>query len=142
MRICFDLDNTLCYGRPYENAQPIPGRAKLLKDLRADGHVVIIYTARFMSTCEYNVGKVIKSIGKMTLEQLDSWGFEYDEIYFGKPSADIYVDDKALHVSGIGNIRNLMNVMQAKRHQIDCAQKNTCDKIDKLVQLVDSLQEK
>ena len=141
MRICFDLDNTLCYGKPYEKAKPIPGRAKLLRDLRSDGHVIIINTARYMTTCESNLGKVIKEVGKLTLEQLDAWGFEYDEIHFGKPSADLYVDDKALHVSGISNIKNLINVIEAQRYEIDCNISSKCDKIDKLVEKIDSLQE-
>jgi len=140
MRVCFDLDNTLCYGYPYKDAKPIPGRAELLRELKADGHTIIIHTARFMSTCNMNVGKVIKHIGKLTLDQLDEWDFVYDEIYFGKPSADLYVDDKALHVSGISNIKDLLNLMQSQRDLIDCNIKSQCDKIEKLVQKIDILQ--
>ena len=142
MRICFDLDDTLCYGKPYETAKPLPGRAKLLSSLRQQGHSIIIYTARFMNTCSGNTGQVVKNIGKLTLEQLDEWGFEYDEIYFGKPNADIYVDDKAFHVAGINNLQNVVNVIQAKRNDVDCTLDKACDKINKLVARIDSLQEK
>ena len=141
MRICFDLDDTLCYGKPYETAQPIPGRAKMLATLKEQGHTVIIHTARYMATCENNVGKVIKNIGKLTLDQLDEWGFQYDEIYFGKPNADIYVDDKALHVSCINNIHSLVNVIEARRSMVDSSINSKCDKINKLIAKLDSIQE-
>ena len=142
MRICFDLDETLCYGHPYKTAKPIPGRADMLASLKEQGHTVIIYTARYMTTCENNVGKVVKNIGKLTLDQLDEWGFEYDEIYFGKPNADIYVDDKALHVSGINNIHSLVNVSEARRHNVDLSIDSKCDKINELIAKIDSIQEK
>lgn len=141
MRICFDLDQTLCYGRPYSSAMPIPGRAKLLQDLRNNGHTVIIHTARMMNTHEGNVGKVIKNVAKLTLDQLDFWGFEYDEIYFGKPNADIYIDDKALHVSGLSNLQNIINTIEAKRRDIDCEITKRCDKIKGLVEKINSLED-
>jgi capsule biosynthesis phosphatase len=119
---------------------PIPGRAKLLNQLRSNGHVVIIHTARMMNTHEGNVGKVIKNVAKLTLDQLDFWGFEYDEIYFGKPNADIYVDDKALHVSGLSNLQNIINTIEAKRRIIDCEINKRCDKIHKLVEKISSLE--
>ena len=93
MRICFDLDNTLCTGKPYLTAQPFSWAADLLKQLKMQGHEIIIYTARNMTTSNGNIGKVNKNIGLLTFTQLDSWGFCYDELYFGKPAADIYIDD-------------------------------------------------
>ena len=96
MRICFDLDLTLCTGKPYATAEPLEGAVELCRRLRAEGHTVIIQTARGAGTASYNPGLQLATIGRMTLEQLDCWGLEYDEIYFGKPSADVYVDDKSL----------------------------------------------
>lgn len=103
MRICFDLDDTLCEGsRPdkdgytdYTECKPKEGAVDCLSRLRAQGHYIIIYTARGMNTASGRVGVVVKNIGLQTLEQLAQWGMEYDEIYFGKPAADLYVDDKA-----------------------------------------------
>ena len=55
MRICFDLDGTLCDGdRPgedgtdYSRCQPLFGAAGVLRNLRKQGHTVIIQTARGM----------------------------------------------------------------------------------------------
>ena len=98
MRICFDLDETLCSGKPYDTAQPIIKNINLLKELKCEGHTIIIYTARGMGRTGSNSGKSVALVGKLTFEQLEKWGVTYDEIHFGKPSADLYIDDKAINV--------------------------------------------
>jgi capsule biosynthesis phosphatase len=72
------------------------GAAEKIKELRKEGHYIIIQTARNMATCESNLGKVIRNVGKITLDWLENHHVEYDEIYFGKPNADLYIDDRAL----------------------------------------------
>ncbi|MEO6436329.1 MAG: hypothetical protein ABIP55_11305, partial [Tepidisphaeraceae bacterium] len=72
------------------------GAAQKLAALRKAGHCVILLTARHMKTCQGNVGMVIARQGKLTLDWLAKHGIEYDEIHFGKPHADIYIDDNAL----------------------------------------------
>jgi hypothetical protein len=104
MRICFDLDETLCTGYPYSESKPLSGSKELLLQLRSDGHQIIIQTARGMGRSDGNMGKALAAIAKLTLEQLERWGFVYDEIYFGKPNADLYIDDKSLP-----NIKALAN---------------------------------
>lgn len=116
MRICFDLDNTLCTGTPYEKAKPYEWAASLLSILKNNGHEVIIYTARKMSTEDGNLGRVNKSIGLLTFNQLEEWGFAYDEIYFGKPAADIYIDDKGL------NYINYEQLLQYLTGELKCLQ--------------------
>lgn len=100
MRIVIDLDGTICPikqpNETYADLKPMPDAAERIRQLRAEGHYIIIQTARHMKTCEGNVGLAIKKIGKLTLEWLDKHGIEYDEIYFGKPNADVYIDDRAL----------------------------------------------
>lgn len=81
-----------------------PGAVQLIKQLRIEGHYVIIQTARNMATCESNVGKVIKNVGKVTLDWLEKNEVEYDEIYFGKPNANLYIDDRALRFDDWQNI--------------------------------------
>lgn len=97
MRICFDLDETLCTGKPYKNAKPILANINFLKELKKEGHIIIIYTARGMGRSSSNAGAALKEIGALTFLQLDNWGIPYDELFFGKPSADIYIDDKAFN---------------------------------------------
>ena len=100
MRIVIDLDGTICTLRQkhetYADVLVKPGAAELIKKLRKEGNYIIIQTARNMATCEANLGKVMKNVGKVTLEWLDKHNIEYDEIYFGKPNGDLYIDDRAL----------------------------------------------
>lgn len=100
MRIAIDLDGTICpvkqSDQGYSDLKPLPGAAERIRNLRKAGHYVIILTARNMGTCQSNLGKVMKNIGKLTLDWLEEHGIEYDEIYFGKPNAEIYLDDRAI----------------------------------------------
>jgi capsule biosynthesis phosphatase len=103
MKIVIDLDGTICEikreGQSYADVQLLPGAADRIRELRAAGHYVIIQTARNMATRGSNVGLVMKNVGKVTLDWLERHGIEFDEIYFGKPNADIYIDDRALRFS-------------------------------------------
>ena len=100
MRIVIDLDGTICpvkqADQSYAELEPLPGAAERIKELRANGHYIIIATARNMATCDGNMGKVMKNIGLITLEWLKNFDIEYDEIYFGKPNAEVYIDDRAI----------------------------------------------
>ena len=99
MRIVIDLDGTICTlkqkNETYADVAVKPGAAAFIKKLRQEGHYIIIQTARNMATCESNLGKVMKNVGKVTLEWLEQNNIEYDEIYFGKPNAHVYIDDRA-----------------------------------------------
>lgn len=101
LRICFDLDNTLVtyptIAGDYTTVKPINRNIMLLKNMKKEGHEIIIYTARRMKTHNGNVGKVIKDIARNTIDTLDKFNIEYDELIFGKPIADIYIDDRAIN---------------------------------------------
>tara|TARA_B110001450_G_scaffold50029_1_gene46649 strand:+ start:15935 stop:17839 length:1905 start_codon:yes stop_codon:yes gene_type:complete len=100
-RICFDLDNTLVSFptiiNDYTSVKPIQKNIDFLKYLKRFGNTIIIYTARRMKTHNGNIGKINSDIGKITFETLDKFNIPYDEIYFGKPYADFYIDDLALN---------------------------------------------
>ena len=103
MRIVIDLDGTICpirqEGEFYADLVPHEGAVAKLKELKNNGHYIIIQTARNMATCNSNIGKVMKNIGLITLEWLQKHDIQYDEIFFGKPNADLYIDDRALRYS-------------------------------------------
>ena len=100
LRICIDLDGTICdirkEGETYADVKVKAGAAEKIHALRAAGHTVIINTARNMGSTGHNVGKALKNVGKTTFEWLDKNGIEYDEIFFGKPNADITIDDRVV----------------------------------------------
>ncbi|MCB0395449.1 MAG: capsular biosynthesis protein [Flavobacteriales bacterium] len=108
MRICIDLDGVIAKlktaDESYADLEPVPGAVEKLKQLKDNGHYIIIHTARHMKTCEGNVGKVLMKLGKITLDWLEKHNVPYDEIYFGKPWAEIYIDDNALRFSSWAEI--------------------------------------
>ena len=99
MRIVIDLDGTICTlkqkNETYADVLVKPGAVEFINKLKQEGHYIIIQTARNMATCESNMGKVIKNVGKVTLDWLEKNEVVYDEIYFGKPNANLYIDDRA-----------------------------------------------
>jgi capsule biosynthesis phosphatase len=101
LRICFDLDNTLVtypeINGDYTTVRPIQKNINYLNYLKSFGHTIIIYTARRMKTYNGNIGKIMNNIGKITFDTLDKYNINYDEIYFGKPYADFYIDDLAIN---------------------------------------------
>ena len=87
---CFDIDETICKtkGLDYKNAQPIPKRVLKINSLFENGHVIKLLTARGSeSGIDWRI---------ITEHQLAQWGLKYHELHFGKPAADLYVDDKAI----------------------------------------------
>ena len=89
--VCVDLDGTLCtntFGE-YESAEPLPWAIDRVNRLAAAGHRIIVFTARGTAT-----GIDWEAV---TRDQLARWGVTYDELVFGKPSADVYIDDRAVH---------------------------------------------
>ena len=48
-----------------------------------------------MLTHRGNCGRAMADIGKITFDALSKFNIKFDEIYFGKPQADVYIDDLA-----------------------------------------------
>lgn len=120
MRIVVDLDGVICSIRQsnqtYAELEPVPGAVQRLKELRAAGHYIVIQTARHMKSCDSNVGLVMKRLGKVTLDWLEANGVEYDEIFFGKPNGEVYIDDRGLRFENWQDItmERLEQVAKAK----------------------------
>lgn len=100
-RFCFDLDDTLVtYPKipgDYASVEPIKKNIDYLKFLKEQGNYIIVYTARRMKTHKGNIGAIVADVGKITLDTLDRFEIPYDEIFFGKPHADFYIDDLAVN---------------------------------------------
>ena len=92
-RYCFDLDGTLVthplVPGDYSTVRPIPHTISFVRHLKARGNTIIVHTARRMRTHCGNVGKVVSDVGAVTLDTLRRLDIPYDEIYFGKPHADL-----------------------------------------------------
>ena len=99
-RICIDLDGVIAElklpGQSYGDVGVVPGAVEKLRALKESGHYLILNTARHMKTCNGNVGLVQARVGKQTLDWLAKHEVPYDEVFFGKPWAQIYLDDNAM----------------------------------------------
>lgn len=108
MRIMIDIDGTITElkkdGQTYATVRMNPGAAEKIRALKAAGHTIILQTARHMKTCGGDQGKVVAKVGKITLDWFEKQEIPYDEIYFGKPYADVYLDDLAHTFTGWDNI--------------------------------------
>ncbi len=95
--ICFDLDNVICttVGKNYSKAKPKKKVIKLINELYEDKYEIRIFTARFMGRNKDNVKKAKKQGLKLTLMQLKKWRVKFDKLIMGKPSYDLFIDDKA-----------------------------------------------
>lgn len=81
----------------YTTVTPKSRNIKLVQELKAAGHHIIILTARRMKTHNGNVGAIFADVGMTTLETLKKYQIPCDELHFGKPYAHVYVDDLAVN---------------------------------------------
>lgn len=91
-----DIDNTICrtvkddQGKwDYPNSVPIQYRINRVNELYEDGNTIIYWTAR-------GSGSGI-DWSELTKQQLDEWGCKYHDVKLGKPSYDVWIDDKAFN---------------------------------------------
>ena len=96
---CFDIDNVICktIKSDYKKSKPIIKNVKFINHLYDHGHIIKIFTARYMGRTNDNIAEAKKKSRKMTLKQLEKWNVKYHKIFFGKPSTDFYIDDKNLN---------------------------------------------
>ena len=87
-----DLDNTLCntQNSDYYNCTPIKERISYVNELKEQGNMITIWTARgSRSGIDYR---------ELTLKQLAEWNIHYDNLLMSKPDYDVYIDDKSFNV--------------------------------------------
>jgi capsule biosynthesis phosphatase len=101
--IVLDLDGTLCPVKTsheeYDELEPFPEMLQKVREYKAAGFYIILYTSRNMRTYGGNIGLINANTAKMTMAWLDRHQIPYDEIHFGKPWASrigFYVDDRAV----------------------------------------------
>lgn len=98
MRFVFDLDETICIARnrDYANAEPLFDVISNIRNAKKMGATIVIHTARGMLSCGGNVKKAEAKNRPVIEEWLKRYDVPCDELIFGKPYADLYVDDKGI----------------------------------------------
>jgi hypothetical protein len=96
MKIVIDIDGTLCdeedtdmsKRRPYEH------RIAKLNAMYDNGATIVIYTSRGMNSTHDDPVLSDQKYRIFTESQLAEWGVKYHRLMFGKPNADVYIDNK------------------------------------------------
>lgn len=105
IKLVFDIDDTICdnKNRDYENAIPKTEVINKINNLHKQGAKITLYTSRGMVSCNGDIEKIIAK-NKAILE---SWllknNVQYDDLIFGKPLGDMYIDDKCINVRDFVN---------------------------------------
>jgi mannose-6-phosphate isomerase-like protein (cupin superfamily) len=96
MNIFIDIDSTICNTDEtkgvdkYTHSTPIYERIEKANRLYDEGNIVTYWTARgSLSNNNYE---------ELTKNQLKEWGCKYHKLLLGKPSYDLYIDDKSHNV--------------------------------------------
>lgn len=109
MNLVFDIDGTICtlgeVEGDYSSAKPIQSRIDIINKLYDEGHTIKLYTARGMGRHLDDPFSATAQFESLTKEQLKEWGVKYHLLILGKPSGDIYIDDKGIHPDDFFNAR-------------------------------------
>ena len=94
-KLCFDIDGVICKtkGRYYSKAVPNYNVIKLINILY-ENNKIIIFTARYMGRNDDNIALAKRQGYIKTYNQLKKWGLQFHELRMGKPSFDLFIDDK------------------------------------------------
>lgn len=111
LRFCFDLDSTLLYWDSGAHEMvPFADNVELVCALHAAGHYIILQTAAAMEPQPHaparsagNVGRAVARAGPRVFDALKKHGIPFDELHFGKPAADFYIDSITLN-AGAGTL--------------------------------------
>lgn len=98
MTYVFDIDGTICSltSGDYASATPFENRISIINRLYEEGNTIVFNTARGMGRSNNSQVFAERMMYKMTENQLKSWGVKYHQLFTGKPSGDVYIDDKGV----------------------------------------------
>lgn len=98
MKYVFDLDGTICTKSSpnYKEAKPYRDRIQKINQLYEEGHTIIFLTARGMGRNNNDPVLAIEQFYSFTKQQLEEWGVKHHQLFLGKPSGDIYIDDRGI----------------------------------------------
>lgn len=96
--LCFDIDGIICNTKSnnYNYSKPLKNNIKLINLLYEKGYLIKLYTARGMGRNKDNAKKAQKNFKTLTIQQLKKWKVNYHKLFFGKPSFDLFIDDKSV----------------------------------------------
>ena len=100
MKYCFDIDGTVCSTDcEYIDAVPYKQVIDKINQLYDEGHYIQIFTSRGTeSGADWR---------EFTEGQLFKWNIKYHKLIMGKPSYDLFVDDRVVNAKVWNKENNL-----------------------------------
>lgn len=113
--LIFDIDGTICtQEKDYSQAKPFNHIIEKINKKYDEGYIISFFTARGSeSGIDWS---------KVTINQLNEWQVKYHNLYFGKPAALAYIDDRGININNWEiNIENLqiINKKWGKEYLLD-----------------------
>jgi CMP-N,N'-diacetyllegionaminic acid synthase len=103
MTFCFDIDGviaTLVPGNDYKLSRPRRDIIAIVNRLYDAGHRIVLNTARGgMTGIDWS---------ELTAEQMTNWGVRHHQLTLGKPAADFYIDDRAISLTELLRITDIL----------------------------------
>lgn len=119
MKICVDMDGTICNNKlqnqDYYDVEPTYNAVLTLKKLKEKGYYIIIHTARGMRTYDNCEGKIIAAHAEKLSQWLKKWEIPFDELLFGKPHVDYFIDDKGYRFDNWDNAYKFLIEQEHKK---------------------------
>ncbi len=94
MKYIIDIDNTICVkpdNTQYNQVVPLWNRIEKINKLFDNGHEIVYWTSRGSTSGIDWTG--------LTKTQLNEWGCKYTSFSCGKPSYDVWLDDRAFDIN-------------------------------------------
>lgn len=100
--LAIDIDDVICTNHrklSYDKCEPRKEVINKINELHDKlGFEIVLHTSRGMISCNGDINKAIEKNESILKEWLENNNVKYDKIIFGKPFADLYIDDRALDV--------------------------------------------
>lgn len=105
MRFVVDIDGYLVTesSKDVSARHPLKSNVLRVNRLYDRGHTIILFTARGMNSCNNDQLAADEKYREITEAQLESIGVKYHSLMFGKPNADVYLDNKNGNIEDYDN---------------------------------------
>ena len=84
--------------------------------LNSNGHIIKIFTSRYMGRNNDNINFVKKKYYKIVEKDLIKWGVKFNQLILGKPSYDYIIDDKALNIKDHRTFKLIKSLLLKKNN--------------------------
>lgn len=103
-KLVIDLDTTISITKngDYKNSVPVMPVVEKMREYKALGYEIVIFSSRNMRTYNGDIGKINVHTLPIILDFLEKYNIPHDEVIVGKPwcgFGGMYVDDRAIRPS-------------------------------------------